>query len=84
MHQPVEESRSLWRATLVGLVIASVVLALNSYVDGGKELSGSLNASPAETATYFIVRLIWLPIVLVLIAIIRSRFGKEKGRSLSA
>jgi H+/Cl- antiporter ClcA len=79
MNQPGKRKWSLWRAALLGLVIAVCLLAINSVADRGKELSIRLHAPPAEMTGYFMGRLLLLPILLVLIAFIRNFFIKERA-----
>jgi hypothetical protein len=72
---------TVWGAALTGLAMTSCILLINSLVDGGKELSVRLNASPPEMIGYFATRLLWLPIIMALVVFVHNFFGKPRAAS---
>ena len=77
--QPLRKRWSLGRAFLYGLLLSIAVFAINNLAQGGEEITLLvLNAPLHISVAYLASRVLWLPLVFVIVATIRNLAARKK------
>lgn len=73
MKEP-KKKWSLWKAGLLGLALQIGAFVVNNAANNNWSDLAYLNASIGEALAYFAGRLLFFPLIFVLVAFIRNRF----------
>src|SRR6185437_5476425 len=74
----------LWGAASVGLVLSATTLWMGALTTEGYELASYAYAPTADSISYLLGYLSWIPLLFVVIAAIRNGLGRSWLRPSSA
>jgi len=75
------EKWSLWKSANVGLVLSAVTLFLEIANGHGYEIASYAASPNGDTISYFIGRILSVPLLFVLVALVRNLFNRQQPTS---
>jgi hypothetical protein len=72
------EKWSLWKSANIGIVLSAFVLLLEIGSGRGYEIASYADSPNGDTISYFVGRILAVPLLFVLVALVRNLFNRQQ------